>query len=363
MREELLQKIQMLFIKNGIEAGTISSELFMILNDYEITRRCTEVARVEQRDVDFFVNKFLAVKTIKGCTEGTIRKYGKTLGLFFREIPKNPKEVTPDDIRLFIAIKEGRDHCSKVGVKSYIRDVSSFYSWMHDMGYVSRNPMRQVEPIKLPKVKKKAFTDMEIELLRDACETRRETMVVEVLLSTGCRVTEATQIKLTDFDEKGESVLVHGKGQKDRIVYLNARAQIAIKKYMEERKDMNPYLILRSINGEEKGRAELLEKMRKKGKPKIALKMWYTEPDLVDPVDHSDKGTLEIMVRNLGKRAGVEKVHPHRFRRTCATKALAAGMPIEYVSKMLGHESIDTTKIYLDLSEDTMEQMHKKYVR
>lgn len=157
MRDELLKKIEMLFIKHDVDVGDISSELFMILNDYEITKRCTEVATTEQRDIDFYVKKFLMAKKVKGLTPKTLTKYRETLSMFFREVPKNPIELEADDIRFFIALKETRDHVSKIGLQSYLRDVSSFCTWMHDEEYIRSNPMKKVDSIKCPKIKKECF--------------------------------------------------------------------------------------------------------------------------------------------------------------------------------------------------------------
>ena len=358
MRDELLKKIEMLFIKHDVDVGDISSELFMVLNDYEITKRCTEIATTEQRDIDFYVKKFLLAKKVKGLSTKTLTKYQQTLSMFFREIPKNPIELEADDIRLFIALKETRDHVSKIGLQSYLRDVSSFCTWMHDEEYIRSNPMKKVDSIKCPKIKKSALSEIEIEKIRYACESAREMMIVEVLLSTGCRVSEFVEIRISDLEEDG--IVVHGKGQKDRTVYLNAKAKMAIEKYMAERSDTNPYLNPRSIND---GKRLMFKEGFQRGRKMKDLKLWYQHPEMVDPLLPTGASSIEEIMRNLGKRSGVEKVHPHRMRRTCATRALSAGMPIEYVSKMLGHESIETTQIYLDLSEETMRHMHEKYVR
>jgi site-specific recombinase XerD len=208
--------------------------------------------------------------------------------------------------------------------------------------------MNKVDSVKVQKIKKKAFTDIEVEKLRESCRTAMETALVEVLLSTGCRVSEVSAIQISEINE--DKVLVHGKGNKDRVVYLNAKAQIALTKYLAERSDMNPYLFPQGV--------WLAHDRKAKNKQNP---FWYRRPDLVGE-GKRDNGAFEATVRRLGKRAGVENVHPHRFRRTCATMALRRGMPLELVSKMLGHEQIVTTQIYLDLSEHELEEAHKKYV-
>lgn len=331
-REELAQKLHVLFQKHDVDSEVVRSELFMIMNDYEILKRSFEIARVEQKDIDLYVNKFLIAKKVKGCTDNTIRCYRNTLKMLFEMVPKNPIEFTADDIRYFLAMKEMRGNNTKTYLRDLQRPISSFFSWMTMEEYIARNPMLKVEQIKEPKTKKKRFSDLELEKIRDACETIREKAIVELLLSTGCRVSEMCGIKMDDFLER-DQIMVHGKGNKDRIVYLNAKARFILERYMEERDSRSPYL----ITG-------------------IRVK----KENIVKPLD---KSHIETLVRKIGKRAGVEKTHPHRFRRTCATMALENGMPIEYVSKMLGHESIETTQIYLDLNENEMAIQHAKYVR
>ena len=158
--------------------------------------------------------------------------------------------------------------------------------------------------------------------------------MIELLLSTSCRVSEVAQILIEEID--GERILVHGKGEKDRYVYLNAKAQLMLERYMSERKDKSPYLFPRCRDG------------------------WRNPKNIEE--GHIDMATIEQMTRKIAKRAGVERANPHKFRRTCATMALRRGMPIEQVSKMLGHEQVSTTQIYLDLTEDELALAHKKYV-
>lgn len=333
----------------------------MILNDYELEKRTFEIATVEQKDIDYWCKKFLMAKKIKGCTARTIQHYTQTLKQFFREINKDPLEIIPDDIRYYLAVKEGRDKASKAHLQNNYRVLSSFFQWLVDEEAIQRNPMKRVDNIKVPKTKKSAFSDMEIEKMRNACNTQRETAVMEILLSTGCRVSEVVGIALSDINYVNNSILVHGKGQKDRIVYLNAKALFSMQKYLAERDDNNPWLFPASKKVNQDKKKPVFSGA--KGLSMKDYKNWYKFEKFVDPVDHIGLDTIERMIRAIGKRAGVENAHPHRMRRTCATNALGSGMPVEIVSKMLGHESIETTQIYLDISEDQLEQMHKKYVR
>lgn len=210
--------------------------------------------------------------------------------------------------------------------------------------------MARIDRIKQEKTKKEALTELEIEQLRDATDDEREKFLIELLLSTGCRVSEVVQILVADIE--GERILVHGKGQKDRYVYLNVKAQLALSNYMKERSDKNPYLF---------PRCESVQILKKRGLSQKDMRRWWkNEENVID--GHADKGTIEQTTRRIAKRAGVEHANPHKFRRTCATMALRRGMPLEQVSRMLGHEQISTTQIYLDLTEDELALAHKKYV-
>lgn len=220
---------------------------------------------------------------------------------------------------------------------------------MHTQELIPRNPLAEIEKIKYHREKEKAFSDIEIERLRAACKNSREKAILEVLLSTGCRASEAVSIKIADI--VNDCVDIIGKGEKPRKVYINAKAEIAIETYLRDRKDENPYLFPAGLKFENTSS----QARRAKGD-------WYKLPELVDLKQCANHESINIVVRRIGKRAGVENVHAHRFRRTCATMALRRGMPIELVSKMLGHEQLSTTQIYLDLREEDLKNAHKKYV-
>lgn len=355
-----MQEIMMLLISSGVETEAIKSKLIIILNDYEIEQRHTEVSVVHEDDTMKYLKMFLINKRVSGRTERTVTYYKRELERFFGEIKKSPLDVTSDDIKMYLAIKEVRDNVSKVYQNSLMRVISSFYQWMIKEEIIFKNPMNKVEAIKVPKVKKEAFTEAQIEQMRVAIdgEDVRLKCIFELLLSTWCRVSELAQITLKDLSITRDKVLIHGKGSKDRTCYINAKAQIYLERYLSERTDGGMYLFQKcsiAVNkGEKVFSAEVKKRHLKPGE-------WWKSADLVGE-GHIDKATIEAMIRKLGKRAGVEKAHPHRFRRTGATFALRRGMPIEQVSKLLGHESIETTQIYLDISEQELENAHRKYV-
>lgn len=348
MREELIQSILNMLMGEGVDVQGVDAKLVILLNDFEITKRETAIAvRNEDRNAEL-LKRFLIAKTVSGRTDRTIEFYKKSISNTLTKINKTADEITTDDIRYYMALRERRDGVSQVTVGNEFRALSSFYTWMRKEEIITKNPCEKIERPKQRKKQKKAFTEIEIEKIRAKCRSYRETAIVETLLSTGCRVTELVLMKIEDL--RDDSIVVHGKGEKDRIVYLNAKAIMAIQRYLEERKDSNPYIFC--------GGKDITAM---KGVSRRELPQWYTNPDYVSDT-HADKGTIEATVRKIGKNAGVDKVHPHRFRRTCATMALRRGMPIEQVSKMLGHENIETTQIYLDLSEEDLHLAHKKYV-
>ena len=357
MRDKLLEEIAMALVSEGIEINAVKAKLIIILNNYEIQQRCTEVAVVSEDDISKYIRLFLISKRVSGRTDRTIQHYKAELGRFFREVQKSPLEVTSDDIKLYLATKEVRDGAGKVYMKNMLRVISSFYQWMGKEEYILKNPMNKVDEIKTPKVKKEAFTENQIEQLRFAIgEDLRLMCIFELLLSTWCRVSEIAQIKISEISENRETVIVHGKGNKDRFCYINARAKIYLEKYLQERNDDNQYLFPQCKIAVNSG--ESISTLCKNAKR--TPKNWWQERDLVG-TGHIDKGTIESRLRKLGRRAKVENVHPHRFRRTGATFALRKGMPIEQVSRLLGHESIETTQIYLDISEHELEQAHRKF--
>lgn len=350
-RENLINDICIALGTYQLDIQEIKNLLYMILDPYEITGRCTEVAELKQDRNDYLLQRFLVAKTVKGCSKRTLKAYRIGLVMILHSIGKTVDDITADDIRYYLAVRQRRDGISKTTADNELRYLRTFFQYLMSEELVSRNPTAKVDRVKCERRKKEAFTDIEIEKIRLKANGERERAIVETLLSTGCRVSELVEIKKEDMDRN--KVLVHGKGAKDRIVYLNAKAMVAIELYLSQRADDNPYLFPGGTF-EEASR-------KRKGNPNDMVN-WWKYPESVDPDNHLNAGTVEAMMRKIAKKAGVERANPHKFRRTCATMALRRGMPIEQVSKMLGHEEISTTQIYLDLSESELEQAHKKYV-
>lgn len=327
MKEKLLNDIKMILMKENAYSSRIDAQLTIALSDYEVTKAVTDIVPFTNEDYNAeIIGKFIVDKTVKGLTNRTLNYYKTQLTSIFRKIGKPINMVSADDLKKYLAIRQIHDAVSDTTIENEFRVLSSLYTWMSVKDIISKNPMARIEKPKKRKHKKKAFTAMEVERLRDSCKDIRERAIVEMLLSTWCRVSEMVGMDIADINENAITVL--GKGRKERTVYLNSKARLALNKYLETRNDNSPALFV-SYN-----------------RPHNRLLM----------------SQFEKTMRDLGQRANVENTHPHRFRRTGATMALKGGMRIEAVSHLLGHESIETTQIYLDINEDEMKQAHDKYV-
>ena len=339
-REELFNRLCLI-----VTDEVARNELYIILDQYDITRRETSIALLQEDRNNYLLKQFIIAKTVKGCSKRTLEHYTKTLNTVLFQIGKNVDEISTADLRLYMAKRLYQDKVSKTTTKNEMRVVSSFFSYLHAEGIITENPITRIEAIKLDKKKKKAFTDLELEKMRSALRSNHKKAIFETLLSTGCRISELVNIRLEEINKT--EIIVHGKGGKERRVYLNARAQWAIQQYLNEREDANPYLfpgINPSVCGRRRGTYN-----------------WYTNAEIVDEVRHTDMCSVEQALRRIGREVGV-KAYPHKFRRTFATNALNRGMPLTQVSKLLGHESISTTEIYLDLNENEAKEAHQKYV-
>lgn len=353
LAESLQDRIMMMLMgqnPQGVDLQWIQSKLHVILADYRIEPKQEALVVYTEGKNEMYLKKFLLAKAVKGCTKRTLELYEEENRLVLRQIGKDVDTITAQDVELFFARKLAGGS-SKRRCNNLWHCMSSFFGWLFVNELIPHNPMSKVEPMKFHAKKEKALTDMEIELIRQQCETSMQRAIVEMLLSTGCRASELVNIRICDLD--GDHVEILGKGEKSRTVYINAKAIVAVQQYLAERQDTNPYLFPQEVPP---------QKRKKKGIPLKEQANWYRYPENVTPDKHFDQNSMDAALRRIGKRAGVEGVHTHRFRRTCATQALRHGMPIEYVSMMLGHEQISTTQIYLDMRESDLQSAHQKYV-
>lgn len=312
---------------NDVQAENISNILFICLNGYSVTKECNALSTNTVNPNEWYMKQFLAIKMIKGLSEKTLQFYKLTMLDLFKYVTKSVVDIEINDIRYYLALKI-QNGVSKTTANNYLRNIKSFFGTLNSEGYIPRDPTRRIDCIKEEQKVKKAFSEMEIEMLRKEFSSKvREKALLETLLSTGCRVSELVSIDIDDM--KDNVITVTGKGNKQRPVYLNSAAKFAIQEYLKTRSDENQALFV------------------SQDKPHERLK----------------KSRIEVIFRETGRKLGIENCHPHRFRRTMATKALVGGMPIEQVSRILGHNQLTTTQIYARSDDFDIQQAHKKYVK
>lgn len=322
-----------LFAAGGMPADMLALALQALdqaAAKYEITKKETALS-VYGEELPEIVKVYLVCKKMEGLTDATLANYQTFLSIFFRELRKPLGTITANEIRVFLYMYQEQRKISNRTLDKYREYISRFFSWACDEGYIQSNPAKIIAPIKYEAKPREALSQVELEYLRIACNTPRERAIIEFLYSTGCRVSELAMVKKADVDWAAKSVHLFGKGRKHRTSFLNAKAEVSLQEYMDSRKDDCEYLFV----SERKPHRQ----MHKEG--------------------------LEKIVRTIAGRVSThtqKHITPHVLRHTTATTALQSGMPIEDISKLLGHESIDTTMIYAKISLEAVQAGHKKHI-
>lgn len=275
-----------------------------------------------------YLSMFLAAKQIEGCSARTIQYYKVTVEHMIRRIPLEIRKITTDDIREYLAEYQKMNSCGKVTVDNVRRNLSSFFSWLEEEDYILKSPMRRIHKIKTKQTVKEVISDEMIEQLRDHCKCKRDLAMIDLLYSTGIRVGELVGLNRADINFEERECVVYGKGDKERRVYFDAKSKLHLQDYLKERVDDNPALFV----------------------------------TLDAPYERLKISGVEIRVRELGRKLNMDKIHPHKFRRTMATRAIDKGMPIEQVKKILGHSQIDTTMQYAIVNQNNVKSAHRKYI-
>lgn len=271
---------------------------------------------------------FLNAKKIEGCSERTLIYYGTTLDHFFSVIKEPARRISTETIRGYLADYQQINHCSNATVDNVRRNISSFFSWMEEEDHILKSPMHRIHKIKTVKQVKEVISDETIEKLRDNCRCSRDLAMLDMLYSTGIRVGELVKLNISDVNFEERECVVFGKGDKERRVYFDAKAKLHLQVYLSERTDDNPALFVTLDS------------------PHTRLKI----------------SGVEIRLRELGKSVDAGRIHPHKFRRTMATRAIDKGMPIEQVQKILGHSQIDTTMQYAIVNQNNVKTAHRKFI-
>ena len=275
-----------------------------------------------------YLEMFIAAKKIEGCSARTVVYYKATVEHLLKCIDTPIRKITTDEIRSYLAKYQEKSGCSKTTVDNIRRNISSFFSWLEEEDYILKSPMKRIHKIKTVQPVKETISDELIERLRDACLCKRDLAMVDLLYSTGIRVGELVRLNVDDISFEERECVVFGKGDKERKVYFDAKAKLHLQDYLKERNDDNPALFV----------------------------------TLDAPHQRLKISGVEIRIRRLGRSVNAEKIHPHKFRRTMATRAIDKGMPIEQVQKILGHSQIDTTMQYAMVNQSNVKNAHRKYI-
>ena len=329
MKETIIQTVL-----DGMRAVLTENQLDLLtdvtrkaLSECEITPKATEEEQRNKENVEL-LGAFISSKKVEGCSDKTIHYYKSSIEKLIVTVKKNVCDIVTNDIRCYLAEQQEQRGLSKVTIDNLRRIYSSFFSWLEDEDYITKSPVRRIHKVRTDALVKEVLTDENIEVLRDSCQELRDIAMIDLLLSTGMRVGELVKINREDIDFQERQCIVFGKGNKEREVYFNARTKIHLKKYLEQRTDTNPALFV----------------------------------SLHEPHTRLTISGVEVRLRQLGKRVNLNKVHPHKFRRTLATMAIDKGMPIEQVQKMLGHVKIDTTLHYAMVNQTNVKIAHRKFL-
>ena len=274
------------------------------------------------------LNLFIEAKRIEGCSEKTLNYYKTTLIFIFNVVRKEYFLINTEDLRNVLSRYKLENRVSKTTIDNVRRIISTFFSWLENEDYIQKSPCRRIHKVRTGKTVKEVYSDETIELIKQSITNKRDLAIIEILMSTGIRVGELVKLNILDIDFENKECVVLGKGNKQRKVYFDAKTKIHLKQYLDSRRDDNPALFV----------------------------------SLLKPYNRLEISGVEIMLRKIGRKIGADKVHPHKFRRTLATKAIDKGMPIEQVQHLLGHAKIDTTLEYAMVDDSNVKISHKKFL-
>lgn len=321
----ILEKM-MSFIDN-LQAKKLIDVLDSEFAKYEITLKDNSSNSSLSQNTTL-LDSFIAAKKIEGCSEKTLKYYQNTIEMMLEHIQKDVRRIVTDDIREYLTAYQQKNNISRVTVDNIRRILSSFFSWLEDEEHIIKSPVRRIHKIKTTINVKETYSDEMIETMRDNCNEIRDLAIIDMLVSTGMRIGEMVKLNKNDINFEERECVVFGKGNKERMVYFDAKTKLHLKKYIESRSDNNPALF-------------------------VSLKAPHNRLSIIG---------IEVRLRKLGQRLGINKVHPHKFRRTLATVAIDKGMPIEQLQRLLGHQRIDTTLQYAMVKQSNVKIAHKKFI-
>ena len=329
MKEELIETImqQMLPYLDNAQMEKLKDTLHYCMHDVEIVTDSSKLPKPVETN-ESRLSKFMSAKRVEGCSVKTLNYYQSVLLKLFSMVPVSVLHMKTEHIRSYLSAYADRTKCSKSNLDNIRRILSSFFTWLEEESYILKNPVRRIHKIKVDKTVKETYSDEAMERMRDECHCLRDLAIIDLLASSGMRVGELVRLNREDIDFDNRECIVFGKGSKERPVYFDARTKIHLKNYLDSRTDDNPALFV----------------------------------SLLKPYNRLQISGVEIRLRSLGRELGIPKVHPHKFRRTLATRAIDKGMPIEQVQRLLGHTQIDTTMQYAMINQKNVKVSHQKYI-
>ena len=329
MKDRLITEIQtsMASMLNMAQLEELRRVLTHCLHNVDVTEQ-KALDTQETVENGGLLEVFISAKKVEGCSEKSLKYYSSTIRAMFDSIKRPTREITTDNLRVYLADYQNKRGSSKVTIDNMRRIFASFFGWLEEEDYILKSPVRRIHKIKAEKTIKDTFSDEGLELLRDACEEVRDLAMIDLLASTGMRVGELVGLNREDINFHERECVVFGKGGTERVVYFDARTKIHLLNYLDSRTDQNPALFA-SLNS---------------------------------PGKRLMIGGVETRLREIGKRADLQKVYPHKFRRTLATRAIDKGMPIEQVQRLLGHVKIDTTMTYAMVNQTNVKNSHRKFI-
>ena len=326
MKNELITDIvqQMLPYLDNSQTKKLQQVLEHALFQYEII----EAVAPSNDDSENLVNIFIAAKRIEGCSEKTLKYYQTTIDAMINAINKSVRHIQTEDLRFYLTQYQKKNQSSRVTIDNIRRILSSFFAWLEDEDHILKSPVRRIHKVKTGTNIKETYNDEELEKMRDNCTELRDLAIIDMLASTGMRIGEMVLLNRIDINFAERECVVFGKGDKERLVYFDARTKLHLQNYLDSRIDNNPALF-------------------------VTIRAPYKRIQI---------GGIEVRLRKIGKMLGITKMHPHKFRRTLATMAIDKGMPIEQLQQLLGHKRIDMTLQYAMVKQSNVKIAHKKYI-
>lgn len=326
MKEQIINEVlqQMLSYLDNLQLQKLKQSMEHVLFDCDISRKDKNL----EDDNLALIESFLSAKRIEGCSEKTIKYYKSTIEIMYSTISKGVRHIQTEDLRTYLMDYQQKNNSSKVTIDNIRRILSSFFSWLEDEDYIIKSPVRRIHKVKTTTNVKETYTDEEIEKMRDSCNELRDLAIIDMLISTGMRIGEMVRLNTSDINFNERECVVLGKGDKERIVYFDAKTKLHLQNYIDNRTDNNSALF-------------------------VSLKY---------PYERMKIGGIESRLREIGKQLNIHKVHPHKFRRTLATMAIDKGMPIEQLQQLLGHKRIDTTLQYAMVKQSNVKNAHRKFI-